>query len=137
MQFEPVALGIPGILERIAEVFAKRGIPILQLKISASKPLRVIVIADVKGRESAVNEICGELRRVPHVLETWTVPPIAEGLAVDTCSFPLTLLNQRVVIFRREVYEGLIASGWGRFGSGYGQLLYIAGFDAGRKAYIS
>ena len=135
LQFKPAALSIPGILGRIAEAFAKRGISILQLKISASEPLRVIVIADMKGREGVVSEICGELRHVPYILEAWVVPPIAEGLAVDACSFPLTLLDHRAVIFRREVYEGLIAGGWERFGSGYGQLLYIVGFDAGRKAY--
>ncbi|HDD33716.1 MAG TPA: hypothetical protein ENG30_01040 [Thermofilaceae archaeon] len=126
-----------GILEQIARIFARRGVSVMQVKASILKRIRVIIIADLRGREQLAEAIAAQLREVDYVMDVWYDPPITDGVAVDRYSFPLTFLEERVVIFRREVYEGLIASGWGRFGSGYGQLLYIAGFDAGRKAYIS
>ena len=128
------ALSTPGVLGRVAGAFARRGVSILQLKVSAAEPLRLIVIADMRGREGMVGELCDELRRAPYVIDIQTAPPISEGLAIDTCSFPLTLLGQRVVMLRRNVCEGFIGGGWKRFGSGFGQLLYITGFDAGRRA---
>ncbi|RLF03193.1 MAG: hypothetical protein DRK00_09080, partial [Thermoprotei archaeon] len=126
-----------GILEQITRIFARRGVSVMQVKASILKRIRVIIIADLRGREQLAEAIAAQLREVDYVMDVWYDPPITDGVAVDRYSFPLTFLEERVVIFRREVYEGLIASGWGRFGSGYGQLLYIAGFDAGRKAYIS
>ncbi|MCD6357859.1 MAG: 4-vinyl reductase [Thermoproteales archaeon] len=128
-------LGAVGILEQIARIFARRGVSVMQLKASILERIRVIIIADLRGKEQLAEEIAAQLREVDYVMDAWYDPPIADGTAVDKYSFPLTFMEERAVIFRRPVYEGLIAGGWERFGSGYGQLLYIAGFDAGRKAY--
>jgi len=139
IELDARSLNEPGILERITEIFLRYRVSILQLKMSAplGKPIRVIVIADMKGKEGLVEKIVKDLRLIYRALDAWVKPPIIEGVVIDSYSFPLSLHGRRVVLLRRDVYEGFIIGGWSRFGSGYGQLLYIVGFDAGRRAYKS
>ncbi len=131
------ALRAVGVLEKIIRIFAENGISLLQLKVSASSggKLSIVLIADFKGREHLLEHVSRELSKVEFVESVRVIPPVVEGVVVDALSFPLTLMGQRVVIYRRAVYEGFIKSGWSRFGSAYGVLLYLAGFEAGRLAY--
>lgn len=128
---------VPGVLEKIVRVFGGKGVPILQLKISAPTGGRggVIVIADLKGREDLAESLSKELSRVELVEKVYVVAPITNGISVDTLSFPLTLMGQRAVILRQPVCEGFIKGVWRQFGSAGAILLYLAGFEAGRLAY--
>lgn len=131
------ALQAVGVLERLVKIFADKNIPLLQLKVSAPPEgkVSVVLIADFKGREHLLEHMSKELSRIDFVESVHVAPPVAEGVAVDTLSFPLTLMGRRVVIFRGPVYEGFIKGGWSRFGSAYAILLYMAGFESGRLAY--
>lgn len=128
---------VPGILEKIVRVFRDKGVPILQLKISAPTGGRggVIVIADLKGREDLAESLSKELSGVELVEKVYVIAPIINGISVDTLSFPLTLMGQRAVILRQPLYEGFIKGVWKQFGSAGAILLYLAGFEAGRLAY--
>ena len=136
--FKHEALRAVGLLEKVARVFAELDTPILQLKTSvpyAGESLRVIVITDLAGRESLASKLAEMLRKIPTVLKVEYEEPLMDGWVLDTKSFPLRLFNERAILMNRAVYEGLIRSGWERFGSGYGQLLYIVGFEIGRYVY--
>ena len=135
LEVEPGAVEAVGVLERVAGAFARRRVPIIQLRISTLGRPRILLVADLKGREELAGELVDALRGVDYVADAWYAPPITDGVAVDECSFPLVFMGDRVVMLRRPVYEGFIAGGWERLGSGYGQLLYIVGFAAGQKAY--
>ena len=135
---EAKPLRISLVLSRLLRLLERYGVPVLQLKIAALWPEAmpyIVLTADLRGREELLDRLVDSLRGIEHVVSVYYEPPLADGLAVDVRSFPLRLAGERAVIFRRGIYEGLIASGWERFGSGYGQLLYIAGFDAGRIVY--
>lgn len=73
--------------------------------------------------------------QAPYVSEVQYIPPVANGVTVDTFSFPLTMGGARSVIFTRPIYEGLIKEGWARFGTPYAILLYLVGYGAGLRAY--
>lgn len=130
------ALPAVGLIARIGQVFADLSISILQLKVSSIREVtRVIIIADLKERENLMQRILEELKKLEYCEEVSVIPPIAEGIAIDTLSFPLLLGGKRAVIMRDLFYEGLFKSGWERFGVAYSVLLYSAGFDAGRSAF--
>ncbi|AKG38590.1 hypothetical protein MA03_03835 [Infirmifilum uzonense] len=134
----PEALKATGLLEEVSMIFASRNIPILELKVSTPPRLkvRIIVIVDLKGREDLAEGLRGELSRLRFVEEVTYTPPIAEGVVFDTFSFPLTFMGERSIIMRRAVYEGFIKGGWERFGSAFAAMLYLMGFEAGRKAFV-
>jgi len=134
----PEGLEAVGVLEQITDVFASAGVPILQLKVSGhqrGRPIKVVVIADLRGRERRLEELVQSLRRVPYVEGVRWAPPVAEGVAVDTLSFPLTSHGLRCVVLTEPVYRGWILEGWRRFGTAYAILLYSVGYEAGRRAY--
>ena len=138
LKLKPEALRIPGTLERLVRSFTKLNIPILQLKISApqdSEVLRAIVIADLANREELIDKLANGLKSIPAVISVEYEPPLLRGLAIDSRSFPLRLAGDRAVIVRKDVYEGLIRGGWEKLGSGYGQLLYLIGFEIGRRMF--
>ena len=138
LTLDPAAMAAVGVLEKIAHEFAREGVPILQLGTSTlgpGRPLAIIIAADLKGREELARELAERLKRIEYVRNVKLSPPIADGVALDTFSFPLTLLGIRAVVFREPVYRGLIAGGWERFGVPYAILLYTVGYEAGRLAY--
>ena len=140
LSFRSEALRKVGVLERITKTFAERGIPILQLKVSTplkEGELRAIIIADLAGHENLALRLVGELEKIPTVMRVSFEPPIVNGLAVDSSSFPLQLVGERAIIMRKVVYDSLIRGGWRRLGSGYGQLLYLIGFEIGKSTYRS
>ncbi|MCS7104287.1 MAG: hypothetical protein NZ954_01820 [Thermofilaceae archaeon] len=138
VKFQPEALTAVGVLDRLVNVFAEKGVSILLLKVSAARmgeQVTAVLIADLKDKEKMAEELARELRQLPYVSEAVYAPPVVEGAAVDTFSFPLTMRGYRAVIFMSYIYEGLIVDGWSRFGTPYAILLYTVGYGAGKRAY--
>lgn len=127
-----------GVLEKITGVFANFDVPILELKISVlglDQPLKVVLIADLKGKEDIIDKIALTLKRQPFVEELQFMPPVAQNLAIDLFSFPVISSGERAIVMRRPVYEGLIKGGWEVFGTPYAILLYSVGYQSGLRAY--
>ena len=138
VKLDPEALTAVGVLEGIAHVFAGEGVPILQVKLSAPRrgePLVLILVADLRGREGLAGELSKRIGSLRYVQGVSWIPPVSDGVAVDTFSFPLTFRGRRAVIFRDIVYGSIIKEGWRRFGTAYAILLYVIGYEAGRRAY--
>ncbi|MEM2246299.1 MAG: hypothetical protein QXD46_06875 [Thermofilum sp.] len=126
-----------GIIAEVGQIFASKGLGILHFKaVAVGDAVRLIIIADLKGAEDLAPKIAEEIRRKVKFCEEVIVdPPIAEGVAIDRLSFPTLFGGGRAIVMRNITYEGLIKSGWERFGSAYAVLLYSAGFEAGRNAF--
>lgn len=131
------ALSATGILEEITGVFAKRKIPILSLNVSTAPVLKIIIAADLTGREQQAGELAAQFKGKMYVQDVRYSPPLFEGVAIDQYSFPLFISGTRTLLFEKAVYEGMLKIGWGRFGTPYAILLYLAGFGAGLRAYES
>lgn len=139
LELSKEALGAVGVLERVAHIFAERGIPILQLSIITSGVgggITVVVFADVK-EEKLAKGLVSELEKVPYALRVSYSKPVVSGFAYCNRCFPPTVRGQRAVIFSRQVYEGFFREGWKRFGAAFPVLLYTLGFQSGRLAYES
>jgi predicted hydrocarbon binding protein/predicted amino acid-binding ACT domain protein len=139
LELSKEALEAVGILERVAHIFAERGIPILQLSITASGVagrITVIVFVDLKEEELA-RGLVSELEKVPYALHVSYSKPVVSGFAYCNRCFPPTVRGQRAIIFSKQVYEGFFREGWERFGTAFPVLLYTLGFQSGRLAYES
>jgi len=128
---------VAGTLERITHIFSKIRAPLFLLRAASSQNtvFQVVMLVDLAGCKQSAASIADELRRVPLVSSVDYESSITNGLALELKYFPLMLGGGRVILMRKEVYEGLIRGGWERFGSGYGQLLYITSFGIGRSMY--
>ncbi|MEM4873573.1 MAG: hypothetical protein QW518_07915 [Thermofilaceae archaeon] len=138
IRFKPEALTAVGVLDKLVDVLAGMGVPILLLKVSAARAgeaLTAILIADLKGKERMAEDIAQKMKRVPYVSDVLYAPPIVDGVAIDPFSFPLLLQGDRAIIFSRPIYEGLVKEGWQRFGTPYAILLYTVGYGAGFRGY--
>lgn len=126
-----------GTIAEVGRIFAEFNVSILHFKaVAVGDFARLIIIADLKGVENLAPNIADRIRKSVEFCEEVIVqPPLEDGIAIDTLSFPLLLSQERAVIMRRAVYEGLIKSGWERFGTAYAVLLYSAGFESGRNAF--
>ncbi|MEZ0346376.1 MAG: ACT domain-containing protein [Infirmifilum sp.] len=130
------ALWTKGVIAAMARVFADHDVNILQVKTSAiDDKVVVIVFADFKGAEDKVELVSRELRKLTPVESLRVVPPLADGIAVDTVSFPVSLSDERAIIIRKSLYSGFIRGGWERFGAPYAALLYAVGLDAGHSTF--
>ena len=127
----------PGILEKIAEIFSRNNISILQLKTSVfiDKPARIIVFADMNGKEDIIDEIKDKIMRTLHVENIDTAGPLYNGIAIDMWSFPVIVGGKRGVIMREHFYRGYFTMGWERLGETFGTLLFMMGVSAGLESY--
>ncbi len=132
----PRAISAVGILEQITKIFAKRGIPILNLKVSTlEKSASIIVFADLTNMVARISVLEDELRKVRFVKEVRIIKPIINGILVDIFSFPILLNEERVIIFRRTIYEPFIKTLSEKLGAGYAAILYHIGFEIGCRSF--
>lgn len=127
----------PGILEKIAEIFASKNVSILQLKTSVfiDKPSRIIIFADMSGKGDIVDEIKDKIMKTIHVENIDTAGPLYDGIAIDMWSFPVIVGEKRGIIMREHFYRGYFTMGWERLGETFGTLLFMMGVYAGRESY--
>jgi len=129
------ALRAVGILERVAGVFAKHGVPILQVRMLISGETHYLVVfADVKDRGLA-EKLVSELKEVPYAVRASFSEPLVSGFAYCERCYPPTVRGERAIVLSRQVYEGFLREGWRRFGTAFPILLFMLGFEAGRLAY--
>jgi len=116
-----------GVLAELASVFARAGLPLLHVKASAAKPgepVRIIFVADLRGRERGAAKLAEELRRVRGVVGVEHAPPLFDGVAVDAWSHPLLLDDERAAILPHAFLAGMLKRGWEEYGTGFAAILY-------------
>lgn len=127
---------VPRAIEKIAGVFAKNRIPILQFHTSGPcGNQRIVVFVDMDGREDIVEEI---KNRVSEAVggSVDVSGPLFDGVALDVWSHPLVIGVHRGIMWTEHMYRGLIRTGWERLGDAFGAFLYSMGTDAGREFYV-
>jgi predicted amino acid-binding ACT domain protein/predicted hydrocarbon binding protein len=135
LELKGEALEAVGILERVTDVLAGHGVPILQVSVTVSGgTVKLVVFADVREKK-LVDKLVTELSKVPYTINVSYTGPLVDGFAYCDRCFPLTVRGERAVLISRQVYEGFLKEGWRRFGTGFPIMLYMLGFESGRLAY--
>lgn len=94
---------------------------------SAAKPgesLRLLLAADLRGRETEVAKLVDALRKVPGVERVEYAPPLFDGVVVDAWSHPLLFDDERAAILPYSFTVGMLKRGWQEFGTPFGAILY-------------
>lgn len=120
-----------GILAELASIFAREGIPILQLKTSAAalkEKTRILLTADLKGRERDAPRLAESLRKVRSVERVEYAPPLFDGVVADVWSHPLLLDEERVALLSQPFFAGMLRRGWSEFGTPFAAILYHVSF---------
>ena len=125
------ALWEVGVLAKLASAFTESGVPLIALKMSSAKlgeRLRILLAADMKGREGEVAKLVERLKKVPTVEQAEYAPPLFDGVAVDAWSHPLLLDEERTAMLPQAFITGMLKRGWSEFGTAFAALLYRVSF---------
>lgn len=134
----PEALENPEILYGVLEVFKASGVTTMALKVSAPSPgegMRVILAADLSGREGMAEQLAGDVGRLEGVVRVDVAPPLFDGVAVDAWSHPLLLFNERAAILNETLIKTLLLEGFGKLGDGFGGVLFYTFFQSGKALF--
>ena len=123
----PRAFWEVGVLAKLTATFAESGIPLLALKVSSAKSeerLRILLAADLKGKEGEVAKLVNGLKKMPSVERVEYAPPLFDGVAVDVWSHPLLLDEERVAMLPTTFFASMLKRGWSEFGTAFAAILY-------------
>ena len=140
IKVSPEGLYRPGVLADILQVFTSKKVPIVHLDISrpnGSTPIDIIVFADLTGREHLIDDIVRDIKLVKLVDYVRYNTPEFNGLASCNNCYFLTLMRERVVVFRKTLYKIFAKRLREELGSGYTAWLYQLGIALGKSAYKS
>jgi len=102
-----------------------------------SNPKIVNVLAFVDFTDSSVEpeEMAQQIRQVGFFEHVQIFAPTPSGLVSDNFFFPLKVGNERVIIFRKPLYEAFFAGIRKEFGSAGEVFLYYMGLESGSKLF--
>ena len=102
-----------------------------------NKPaLTAIAFLDFSDAKVSVEEALKLVKSQSFVIDAKPIKPNRNGIIYDNYFFPLVIAeNQRVVIFRKLIYEALFNGVRKKFGSAGDAMLYYQGFTVGVEAY--
>lgn len=127
-----------GVLRQLAELAENLGVIILHMHVSMPKPTaetaKAIAFLDLTGSEASPEQIEEILKEQEFVKFAKVISPSKHGFVSDTHYFPLLIRDERVLVFRKEVYAGIFEGVRSRFGSAGDTFLYYEGFEAGKRA---
>ncbi len=133
----PGAREASGVLASILEVFKENRVPLVHVYMSRPLPERVIelvLFADLTFKNELVDRIKARLKELDFVEKVEVFQPELNGL-ISISGIRLSLLGERVVVFRRPLYEAFIKRLREKAGVGYMAILYHIGFEMGRTFY--
>jgi len=129
----------PKMALKIAQVIAKANTPPTFIQYSQPKPTekeaKGLVYLDFTEAASTPENVLEEFKKLDIMGHIELLKPTKSGILADTYFFPLVLGDERVVIFRKSLYEGFIVGIKKQFGTAGEALLYYTGFDVGQRAY--
>lgn len=131
-----VAEGIskPGVIARMAEVIAERGMDITYWNTSTVRMgERGMDVFFVDFTDSGVDpeELAEELRGLDFVDRVEVIKPVVEGFIADDHTFPVMLGDQRAVILSEAALRGFLLDFRRSLGSGGEAMLYYLGRGVG------
>jgi len=135
--FKPEALMEVGVLQKITEIIARHGIPILHIYLSRpieEKHFAIQIIINISD-ESILRDVLKEIEKIEFVGKVIVKKPLFDGLYVDTLFFPLMVGDQRSILLRKALYEPLFKGVVEAFGTGGAALLYHSGVLIGRNLF--
>jgi predicted hydrocarbon binding protein len=128
-----------GVLRKLSELAESLNITIRYIQYSmggVDKPtVTAIAFLDFSHSKTPPEEALKILKSQKFVKNAQIIKPSKNGLIYDNYFFPITLEGERVVIFRRSVYEALLNGIRKKFGSAGEAMLYYQGFSIGYEIY--
>lgn len=130
-----------GVLHQLGELVEKYGVMVRCIQISMPKPsdetAKAIVFIDFSQSKLSPEEAEKILKNQKFVKSVKLLKPVTDKFVSDPHYFPLTTMDERAIIFRKEIYEGLFKGVRSQFGTAGEAFLYYIGFEIGKRAYLS
>ncbi len=136
---DPRSIYRAGIIGGITNVFASRGIPIINFAVSLTpfEKNHCVLYVDLSNNEDVdVMDLLSDLKHVPYVVDVILIKPLFDGFVANPYFFPLIFGDERAVIFLKRGYEGLIKHGRKKLGSGFDAILYLEGYNLGANTFL-
>lgn len=136
VEFAVVLKNIPGALAEASSVVAGFNVNVLSgFHIASATDGTALwsFFADVTESSVGPNSIAEKLRRLNVVLDVNLSERNFDGLCIDDLHFPLTVLNDRSIVFRVETIAEMFRKLRDTFGSGAALIIYTMGMGAGRN----
>jgi hypothetical protein len=128
-----------GVLRKISELAENLGITIRYIQISMTKTdepgVTAVAFVDFSNSEVSPERALELVKREKFIKNAKIIKPSRNGIIFDDYFFPLIAGNERVVVFRKSVYEALFNGVRKKFGSAGEAMLYYQGFTVGFKIY--
>ena len=96
---------------------------------------RLVVFADMFGRENMVDRIKEKLLDVQNVQKVDAHGPLFDGMTLDIWTHPIIAGIHRGIVLIEHIYRGLFKLGWSEIGSAYGPFLVVTGTNSGAEFY--
>lgn len=127
-----------GVLRKLSELAENLDIIVRYIQYSMEnidKPtVTAIAFLDFSQSKTSPEEALKILKSQKYVKNAQIINP-SNGIIYDSYFFPITLEGERVVIFRKPVYEALLNGIRKKFGSAGEAMLYYQGFSIGFEIY--
>jgi predicted hydrocarbon binding protein len=128
-----------GVLQKLCGLIENLGIAIRYVQYSMEKvdnpTITAIGFLDFSHSKVSPEELLNLLRSQKFIKSAHIINPSSNGMIYDSYFFPITLGSERVVIFRKCVYEALFNGIRRKFGSAGEAMLYYQGFSIGFEIY--
>ncbi|MEM3673661.1 MAG: V4R domain-containing protein [Candidatus Bathyarchaeia archaeon] len=127
-----------GALRKLSELAENLDITIRYIQCSmesVDKPtVTAIAFLDFSQSKTSPEKAMKILKSQKYVKKAQLINP-SNKIIYDSCFFPITLEGERVIIFRKSVYEALLDGIRKKFGSAGEAMLYYQGFSIGFEIY--
>ncbi|MEM2929954.1 MAG: V4R domain-containing protein [Thermoproteota archaeon] len=127
------------VVRRLGEIAENLGIVIRFIQVSmvrAQEPFaRAVAFLDFSNSVVTPQEALELVGKQEFVRSVRLILPSENGVLSDDYFFPLVVGGERVVIFRKRVYEALFKGIREKFGTAGEVMLYYVGFNIGYKTY--
>lgn len=136
VEFAVTLKNVPGALSEASRIIADFNVNVLSgfHVVSAADGVALwSFFADVTESKVSPRSIAEKLRGLNIVLDVDLSERNFDGLCIDDLHFPLTVLNERSVIFRVETIAEMFRRLKETFGSGAALIIYTMGVGAGRN----
>jgi len=140
VSFPPNTLQTPGVLLSVLKFFTDHNIPIVHFSLSKPQPggdIEALIFTDLTGLDDVHREVLNQLKQYRSIKQVRAVPSPAQRLAAENHVFAPSMLNERVIIFRKPVIKAFLKTMREKAGMSYAAILYHIGYEAGREAYES
>jgi predicted hydrocarbon binding protein len=128
-----------GVFRKIAELAEKLGVIVRYIQISMTKThestVTAIAFFDFSNSKTSIEKALELVKNQKFIKNAKIIEPTKTGIISDNYFFPLIVGNERVLIFRKSVYEALFNGIRRKFGSAGEAMLYYQGFTVGFEIY--